>query len=97
MGIDCSGFVQLVYHLNGVDLLRDADIQYTQPGLQPVARDALQPGDLLFFGERAITHVGMYIGEDEFIHATTHERPVVQISRLDEQHWVALYQGARRP
>lgn len=97
LGIDCSGFVQLVYHLNGVDLLRDADIQYTQPGLQSVTRDALQPGDLLFFGEHAITHVGMYIGEGEFIHATTHERPVVQISRLDEQHWVALYQGARRP
>jgi cell wall-associated NlpC family hydrolase len=57
----------------------------------------LQAGDLLFFGGNSITHVGMYIGEGQFIHATTHERPIVQISRLDEPHWTSLYQGARRP
>ncbi|MBC7264121.1 MAG: C40 family peptidase [Chloroflexi bacterium] len=97
LGIDCSGFVQLVYRLNGISLLRDADIQYTQPNLQPVARENLQPGDLVFFGQGRVSHVGMYIGNGEFIHATTHERPIVQISRLDEPYWVSLYQGARRP
>lgn len=97
LGIDCSGFVQLVYHLNGRDLLRDADIQYTQPGLAPVEVAELQAGDLLFFGTSSITHVGMAIGDGQFIHATTHERPIVQISNLDEPHWTALYQGARRP
>jgi cell wall-associated NlpC family hydrolase len=97
LGLDCSGFVQLVYHLNGVNLLRDADIQYIQTGLTPVDREALQTGDLLFFGESGISHVGMYIGDGQFIHATTHGRPVVQISRLDEPYWTALYQGARRP
>jgi cell wall-associated NlpC family hydrolase len=97
LGIDCSGFVQLVYRLHGVDLLRDADIQYTQPGLTPVAIEELQAGDLLFFGESAITHVGMYIGDGEFIHATAHQRPVVQISHLDDPYWTALYHGARRP
>ncbi len=97
LGIDCSGFVQLVYHLNGVDLLRDADMQYTQSGLTPVGREELQAGDLLFFGENAITHVGMYIGDGEFIHATTHEQPIVQISRLADTYWTALYRGARRP
>jgi cell wall-associated NlpC family hydrolase len=96
-GIDCAGFVQLVYHLNGVELLRDADIQFTQPDLTPVGREELQAGDLLFFGQSAITHVGMYIGGGEFIHATTHEQPIVQISRLDEAHWTGLYRGARRP
>jgi cell wall-associated NlpC family hydrolase len=97
LGIDCSGYVQLVYHLNGVALLRDADIQYTQPGLTPVSRSELQAGDLLFFGQNAITHVGLYTGGGEFIHATTHQWPIVQISRLDEPHWTALYQGAKRP
>ena len=96
-GIDCSGFVQLVYHLNGVELLRDADIQFSQPGLTAVDREELQAGDLLFFGQRAITHVGLYLGDGEFIHATTHVDPVVQISRLDEAHWTGLYRGARRP
>lgn len=97
LGIDCSGFVQLVYRLNGVSLLRDADIQFTQPGLTPVEKEALEPGDLVFFGQSSISHVGMYIGNGEFIHATTYQRPVVQISRLDEPRWTELYRGGRRP
>ena len=97
LGIDCSGFVQLLYRLHGVQLLRDADIQYTQPGLLPVSDEDLEAGDLLFFGQERITHVGLYIGAGEFIHATTHGRPIVQISRLDEAHWTGRYQGARRP
>jgi cell wall-associated NlpC family hydrolase len=97
LGIDCSGFVQLVYHLNGVALLRDSHIQYTQADLAAVDKEDLQAGDLIFFGQRAITHVGLYMGHGEFIHATTHLHPIVQISRLEEAHWTGLYQGARRP
>ena len=97
LGIDCSGFVQLAYRLHGVYLLRDSSIQYTQPGLLPVERDKLEPGDLVFFGRKAITHVGMVLANGEFIHATTHLRSIVQISRLDAAHWTELYWGARRP
>jgi cell wall-associated NlpC family hydrolase len=97
LGIDCSGFVQLAYHLNGVALLRDSHIQYTQADLAAVDKEELQAGDLVFFGQRAITHVGLYMGHGEFIHATTHLHPIVQISRLEEAHWTGLYQGARRP
>jgi hypothetical protein len=97
LGIDCSGFVQLVYGLHGVPLLRDSHLQYAQPGLAPVDREELQPGDLVFFGRDRITHVGLSMGGEEFIHATTHIRPVVQISRLAETHWTSLYRGARRP
>ena len=97
LGIDCSGFVQLAYYLHGVSLLRDSSIQYTQPGLLPVERDELEAGDLVFFGRQAITHVGLVLGDGKFIHATTHLRPVVQISRLDEAHWTELYWGTRRP
>jgi len=97
LGIDCSGFTQLVYRLNGISLLRDADIQYSQPGLAPVDKPDLQPGDLLFFGVERITHTGMYVGHGRFIHCTTHLRPLVQISRLDDPYWTGLYQGARRP
>jgi cell wall-associated NlpC family hydrolase len=97
LGIDCSGFVQLTHHLHGVSLLRDANIQFTQAGLHPVEREDLKPGDLIFFGRQAITHVGLSLGDGQFIHATTHIRPVVQISHLDEAHWTELYWGARRP
>jgi gamma-D-glutamyl-L-lysine dipeptidyl-peptidase len=99
LGVDCSGFVGLVYRVHGRVLPRDADLQFGDPKAQAVERADLQPGDLVFFGRAAsnITHVGMYLGDDRFINATTHETPIVREDRLDDGHWVALYQGARRP
>jgi cell wall-associated NlpC family hydrolase len=97
LGIDCSAFVQLAYRLHGVELLRDSDIQFTQPDLEVVDRQDLKAGDLVFFGRDQISHVGLYTGGGRFIHATVHRQPIVQISPLDEQHWVTLYRGARRP
>jgi len=97
LGIDCSGFVQLVYRLNGVQLLRDSRIQFTDPRLVPVGRDALQAGDLIFFGRERVTHVGLCLGAPEFIHATSWRVPAVQISSLEELHWTELFLGARRP
>lgn len=98
-GIDCSGFVSRVYHANGVDLPRDADLQFEDPNAVPVERGALLPGDLVFFGQdaKSITHVGLYLGDGRFINATTHETPVVREDRLDDPHWLSIYQGARRP
>ena len=96
-GVDCSGLTSRVYAVNGVDLRRDADMQFDDPRAQPVERGALRPGDLLFFGQKKITHVGMYVGEGRFINATTHTRPDVHEESLDDPYWVALYRGARRP
>jgi cell wall-associated NlpC family hydrolase len=98
-GLDCSGFVQLVYRLGGIDILRDADIQFEGSGLLPVPPGEEGAADLVFFGrvKGKITHVGMMIDGESFIHATTHERPVVQVSRLRDAYWQGLYQGARRP
>ncbi len=97
-GYDCSGFTQMLCRRRGVILPRDAAPQSRWEGVKPVERAALQPGDLLFFGESAgkITHTGMYIGNGEFINATTHDRPMVQISRLDDPHWQRLFVAARR-
>jgi len=64
-GIDCSGFVQQVYRLNGVGLDRDAD----QQALEGRAVDTPSAGDLLFFGSPTVTHVAMSLGGDDFIHA----------------------------
>ena len=98
-GIDCSGLASRAYHANGVDIPRDADLQFADPGAVPVERPELRPGDLLFFGTDAanVTHVGLYLGDGRFINATTHETPVVREDRLDDPHWSSLYQGARRP
>lgn len=99
LGIDCSGLTSLVYRVNGIELLRDADLQFADPRLSPVEAADLRPGDLVFFGKKKddITHVGLYVGERRFISATTHLNPIVQESGLDEPFWAELYQGARRP
>jgi hypothetical protein len=85
-GFDCSGFVKTVYYLNGLIMSRDASQQY-QYGIR-IRRnsypDSLKKGDLLFFGTSGrgrprATHVGMYIGDSEFIHCSG----MVRINSLD--------------
>jgi cell wall-associated NlpC family hydrolase len=95
-GVDCSGLVSRVYAANGIDLLRDADIQFSDPRASAVERGALQPGDLLFFGTNKVTHVGIYAGDRRFISATTYQTPVVREDSLDDPYWANLYRGARR-
>jgi hypothetical protein len=99
LGIDCSGYAQILYHLSGIEILRDADIQMSKSGLIEVPRGQERTRDLIFFGRALdkISHVGMMIGPDEFIHSTTHDKPMVQISNLRDPYWTKLYQGARRP
>jgi cell wall-associated NlpC family hydrolase len=77
---------------------RDAHEQAAWVGVIAVDKEILEPGDLLFFGSEPgrITHTGMYMGNDEFIHATAHERPVIQISHLTDEHWMKLFLMARR-
>jgi len=97
-GFDCSGFTQMLVRQRGIEMPRDADVQAAWSGVVSVERKDLQPGDLLFFGAspKKITHTGMYIGGGEFIHDTTHGKPGVQISRLDDEPWTHLLVAARR-
>lgn len=98
LGLDCSGFVQLVYGMCGIPILRDADIQFEGSGLAEVAPGEERAGDLVFFGRAKdrIGHVGLMIGPDEFINATTYQKPVVRIDRLADDYWQKIYQGGRR-
>ena len=93
-GFDCSGFLQYVFRQNGLSLLRTSKQQYTM-GVY-VAKNQLQKGDLVFFqtGSNGISHVGMYIGNDQFIHASSSNG--VTISNLSSSYWVRTYYGARR-
>ncbi len=88
-GMDCSGFTKTVYFLNGTVIPRDASQQvHTGKAIDSVANfENLQKGDLLFFGSKAtastsekVVHVGMWIGNDEFIHASGR----VRISSMDK-------------
>jgi gamma-D-glutamyl-L-lysine dipeptidyl-peptidase len=97
-GYDCSGFMQMLCRRRGVLLPRDAQPQAESTLVRAVGKADLEAGDLLYFGssENKITHTGMYIGNGEFIHATTHEHPVVQISWLADPHWTRLLVACRR-
>lgn len=97
LGVDCSGFVSLVYRLHGRTLPRDADLQFDDPRARPVEKADLVAGDLVFFGKKSISHVGLYMGGGRFINATTYETPMVREDHLEDPHWVELYKGARRP
>ena len=98
LGYDCSGFTQMLVRQRGIVMPRDADVQAAWSGLTTVERKDLRPGDLLYFGGSIakITHTGMYLGNGEFIHDTTHDHPGVQISRLDDAPWTTLLVAARR-
>lgn len=97
-GFDCSGFTQMLVRARGIIMPRDADLQAAWSGVTAIERADLQPGDLLFFGSsvKDITHTGMYIGNGQFIHDTTHEHPVIQISKLDDEPWTKLLVACRR-
>jgi hypothetical protein len=99
LGLDCSGFVQLIYKMNGVPILRDADIQMEKSGLVEVPKGSEQAGDLIFFGRALdkISHVGMMIDAEYFINATTYQTPCVRIDKLKEERWQKIYQAGRRP
>ncbi|MBV9717716.1 MAG: C40 family peptidase [Candidatus Eremiobacteraeota bacterium] len=91
-GFDCSGFVQHVFALLGVELPRTADAQYD------VGRPALggpRPGDLVFFDTYGgVSHVGIYLGGGQFVHASSSHG--VMVSRLSESYWASRYVGAKR-
>lgn len=82
-GIDCSGFVQLVFGLSGIDLPRDASQQVQFPGLSLSFINEAQPGDVAFFdnSDGQVTHVGILDGEGQIIHASGQ----VRIDPVDHQ------------
>jgi cell wall-associated NlpC family hydrolase len=88
----------MLFRQTGASMPRDAQPQAEWSGVKPVLKEELQPGDLLYFGssEKKITHTGMYIGGNQFIHATAHLQPIVQISSLSDLHWTNLLVATRR-
>lgn len=89
-GVDCSGFTKTIYFMNGMIIPRDASQQVHEGTLvdDSKAWDQLIPGDLLFFGRKAtdssserVVHVGMWIGNNEFIHSSGK----VRISSVDPE------------
>jgi cell wall-associated NlpC family hydrolase len=95
-GLDCSGFLQSVYQqITGVVLPRTSERQAA--ATQAIAPHELAPGDLVFFNTTGApySHVGIYIGEDRFVHAPrTGSR--IKLERLSAAYWSARFESARR-
>jgi cell wall-associated NlpC family hydrolase len=92
-GLDCSGLTQMAYAKAGIEVPRTADQQYSQLPGHEVAR----PGDLLFFGAGSkATHVGIYLGQRQMIHAPGSGRTVTT-TPLDLDYWRERYLGAAGP
>jgi cell wall-associated NlpC family hydrolase len=95
-GVDCSCLVQLVFRGLGINLPRTAAEQFAATAR--VARDALQPGDLVFFANTympGISHVGIYIGRGQQINAPT-EGQVVSVQPVFEGYWGAHFVAGGR-
>ncbi len=95
-GVDCSGLVYAVYREHGIGLPRDSASMYGVGS--SVGRGNLRPGDLVFFKntyKAGISHVGIYVGSNQFVHSANSGRGVV-VSSLGEDYYASRYVGASR-
>lgn len=95
-GMDCSAYVRKIFSIFRIDLPRTAREQFWV-GFE-VAREDLQAGDLVFFKRSKAprpTHVGIYIGNGQFIHTSLRKRQV-QIDHLESRYFSARFIGGKR-
>ncbi|RAX57140.1 hydrolase [Helicobacter monodelphidis] len=94
-GFDCSGLTHTVYRLNGISIPRTSIEQYKAG--KSVAKKNLKKGDLVFFAtkRRRINHVGIYVGNDKFIHAPSRGKTVRE-ANLNSKYWTRVYRGSRQ-
>ncbi len=96
-GFDCSGFVRYVFREAANITLPPTARAISQIG-KTVKKDELQPGDLVFFNtlKSAFSHVGIYIGNNKFIHAPR-AGGSVRVEDMQADYWTKRYNGAQRP
>jgi len=98
-GFDCSGFVGFLFRKEaGLELPRSTR-ELINLDAPLVKRSELEPGDILFFNNRGrgrVSHAGIYIGDDQFIHASSSRSGGVRVDSLDDRYWRASYMEAKR-
>jgi cell wall-associated NlpC family hydrolase len=95
-GFDCSGFVRYVFSQATQLTLPPTARAISQVGMS-VKKDELQPGDLVFFNtlKSAFSHVGIYIGNNQFVHAPR-TGTVVRVEDMNNSYWLTRFNGAKR-
>ena len=95
-GFDCSGFVGHVFR-EGLGLYLPHNAKQISKNGEIVAKNELQPGDLVFFNtmRRAFSHVGIYLGDDKFVHSPR-AGGTVRVEDMNNSYWRQRFNGARR-
>jgi cell wall-associated NlpC family hydrolase len=96
-GFDCSGFVKHVYEKQGIELPRT--VKGMASSLPKIPKNDVHSGDLVFFNTngKSISHVGIYVNNDKFVHAPSRRTGKVLVSSLKNRYWHKHYICARRP
>ena len=98
-GFDCSGFVGFVFRKEaGLELPRSTR-EMIELDAPKVSRSELEPGDVVFFNNRGrgrVSHAGIYIGDDQFIHSSSSRSGGVRVDSLDDTYWRASFMQAKR-
>lgn len=91
-GFDCSGFIQMLFKKIGISLPCNSSKQANSDLFKEITKEQLKPGDLIFFGKTKVIHVGLYLGNNQFINATVRDGgPKVCISDLDNTDYNYLF------
>jgi cell wall-associated NlpC family hydrolase len=98
-GFDCSGFIGYLFREQaGMNLPRSTR-EMINVNAPLVARNDLKPGDLLFFstkGRGRVSHAGIYLGDDQFIHSSSKRSGGVRVDSLDDSYWKKTFIEAKR-
>ncbi|MGV8917453.1 MAG: C40 family peptidase [Pseudomonas sp.] len=98
-GFDCSGFIGYLFREEAGMTLPRSTREMINVKAPLVARNNLKPGDLLFFstkGRGRVSHAGIYLGDDQFIHSSSTRSGGVRIDSLDDSYWKKTFIEAKR-
>jgi cell wall-associated NlpC family hydrolase len=98
-GFDCSGFIGYLFREEAGMTLPRSTREMINVKAPLVARNKLKPGDLLFFsthGRGRVSHAGIYLGDDQFIHSSSSRSGGVRIDSLDDTYWSKTFIEAKR-
>ncbi|MDH1056262.1 C40 family peptidase [Aquipseudomonas alcaligenes] len=98
-GFDCSGFIGYLFREEAGLQLPRSTREMINLDAPLVSRDELEPGDLIFFNNRGrgrVSHAGIYLGDDQFIHSSSSRSGGVRIDSLEDSYWKRSYMEAKR-
>lgn len=98
-GFDCSGFVGYLFREEAGIKLPRSTREMINLDAPLVAREELEPGDIVFFNDRGrgrVSHAGIYIGDDQFIHSSSSRSGGVRVDSLDSRYWRTSFMEAKR-